>query len=76
MANPVLTMKNYGAEPAVFSILAPSLSFTIPPNDSIVLSLPEEMIDKLISQNTKRGLTHISDMRQGFRGVAYDLRSA
>jgi hypothetical protein len=71
----VLTLKNWGAEPVVLSVLAPPLSLTIPQSDSITVGLPQELIDKLVSQNTKSGLTHISDVWPGFRDVSYSLWS-
>jgi hypothetical protein len=70
-----MTLKNHGAEPVVLSVLAPPLSLTIPPSDSITVGLPQDLIDKIMAQNTGRGMTHISDAGQGFRGVSYSLWS-
>ncbi|MGO9774869.1 MAG: hypothetical protein ACLPSW_35975 [Roseiarcus sp.] len=75
MANTVWTLKNHGELPVVLSVRAPMIEFTILPSDSITVGLPQDLIDKIMAQNTGRGLTHISDTGQGFRGVSYALWS-
>lgn len=61
--NSVLTIRNRSAEPVTLSSVMPTpLSFTIPPNDYIVVGLPDDYLNPLISQCVRRGL-------------AYDLRS-
>jgi hypothetical protein len=61
--NAILTIKNHGASSVVLNTVTPSpLELTVPPNDSIIVSLPDSYLNQLISQCAKRGL-------------AYDLRS-
>jgi hypothetical protein len=63
MANTVMTITNRSAEPVVLNTVAPTpLGFTIPGLDYIVVGLPDDYLNELISQCVRRGL-------------AYDLRS-
>ena len=63
MANTVMTITNRSAEPVVLNTVTPTpLGFTIPPNDCIVVGLPDNYLNALIAQCVRLGL-------------AYDLRS-
>jgi hypothetical protein len=59
MANSVLTIRNRSAEPVTLSTVMPSpLELTVPPNDRIVVSLPDSYLNPLIAQCAKRGLAY------------------
>lgn len=63
MANSVMTITNRSASPVTLSTVIPTpLSFTISPNDYIVVGLPDDYLNQLISQCARRR-------------IAYDLRS-
>jgi hypothetical protein len=59
MTNSVVTIKNRSASPVVLSTAIPTpVELTVPANDSITVSVPDNYLNPLIVQCEKRGIAY------------------